>query len=363
LSNVNPDELHAINEALCRLSLPLLRPDEDALNIGKVLPIGLRRIYSPGDAVPISGHLRRAMQLPSGTIKLSHYLRSEFALDLLRKQQIYLRPLTAQSDVLEYEHCYSQAFTVQPLVRLDKSLNTEWNAARAIGRDIFIFCATVTNDNSNHDRFWHHYGGGNSTGVRIDFELTPKSDELRDQWMTSLREHPTPTAETLSSPDQTLGEALGGKGSQLSVRQVIYDDGPMMDTFKEIRSSLMRCGTEMHFPGFAAIATCYKRKKYSWEREVRILLDTSGSSFDIVTNQHDRYLESTIHNREFAGDKQKVVFSTGNPSVVDGAWLSMENSQFDIKVISVQCGRNTPQANVRGLRLHCTATGIEFIEN
>jgi hypothetical protein len=212
-------------------------------------------------------------------VKLYHYKRFNIAFDFLKNDCLTISALSnyhneSKDDIKEYLHFFEITGLTPDKSFIDKQKD-----------GFFVLCLT---DNNNNDRFWKNYAD-EWKGLCIEFEFINK-------WTES----------------QVF--------CNYELRKICYDDGDGFKFYKEMQQEIKQeFGSNLITPGgIAKFAALYKRTKYDWEKETRLL----------------------INWQLFINEKCKTSFSVENKYGKKYLKIPFDNELFTIKVKSITLGKN-----------------------
>jgi len=333
---LNLEELNAINQMLKDLKMSALDLNKGE-DYGRLLDFGDGPIFLPKGPLEYTNRLKqKIVPQVSGAnsqIRVQHTMSPEYVLPMLENKRLFLRPVTQQiSDKLEYVQAHVAVFEFKPLQRLAKPINGKYNSASVHGDDLYIFCMSMA-DEYDAVQFMNAYGRKDHDAVRIDLDIC-------------LRE---------ATPGTGINGALapGGHSPNITLGRVIYDDGKLFDEFKDLYYALFSFGIETKPIGFPGIAPFLKRTRYSWEQEMRLVVNVR-SNVEYIVNDPTQYENRVAEHMEFISRKYKCEF-TDNPR---GVRFAFDTPFAEIRPVRVLIGRNVPDGEATDIVEYCSRVGL-----
>lgn len=156
-----------------------------------------------------------------------HYLKLDYAKQIIRKNEIQLSSLShyLDTDPFEYGEFYRNFITFHPSNIIEREKDK-----------IFVFCMT---EDCRNNYMWKHYAD-NEKGIVLGFRFAKKGD------------------------------------ASYHFRNVVYEDGESLDFLKEINFYLQKEDLVLSPEGISILSLFYKRKRFESEKEIRLCVDFTG---------------------------------------------------------------------------------------
>jgi len=196
---------------------------------------------------------------------LFHYKKYDFAYQFVEGDYVTASALsnftdeTKKEDVKEYEHFFEVA-----------NIGTDKSYIDNQKDNYYIFC--LTNDNCT-ERFWKEYAD-DSKGLCLELEIIyKKSNFLYD------------------------------------LNRICYDNGIEFQFFADMQNEIhTTLGKYLLVNGLAKFGALYKRTKFDWERETRLLLHENNvnNMFEVSENNNKKYMTIPFENQLFSVNLKSV---------------------------------------------------------
>lgn len=203
--------------------------------------------------------------------------------DLLRKKTIQATSLSSLSsnDFTEY-------------IEFFKRINSKYIFEKTFEKDKqnrYVLCFTK---NWRNERFWEEYADSHK-GVCVGFRFIKKNNELNG----------------------------------VHFRDVYYDSGYDFEFINELRYEFIKTfGKELFLYGGSRFANFYKRDKFKWEDETRLLIDTNVNDNSVFSNKLDdigkkhsdkgrNYFEFNVNNMLFKLEVSEIIVGKNSNINID----------------------------------------------
>jgi len=252
--------------------------------------------------------------------KLYHFKTLTFLQSILETCSIQASNLesNSQNDHSEFEEFIRRYSNLFPLVpdNYDRKKNSvippSGRPVDQYRKDTCILCFTQSYDNP---RFWEEYVS-NSSGVALEFNFLKFKDEIFKGQLKDGTDY--------ESSVKSLFE----------LRDVCYDStGYLFDFINEITYYLYKnFGLLFFVPGMYKMAAWYKRARYIWEKETRLVFDLQF--IGILNKKRDEFFE-VGEGTSVPGERTYVVVPFSNRK-----HATKSSRLFDIELSRIIVGEN-----------------------
>jgi len=221
--------------------------------------------------------------------RLFAYKKAKRVLAMLKADELHLTnlELNEENDPSEYQEFWLRIGNISQMIPDDYATNKFWlcNCAGKIPMDdikqkVYLYCFTNT---FNLPRHWMEYADGDA-GVCVEYDISITNGRYNDM---------------------------------IKFGRVNYDSGYDFDFIKEICHKIRRkCSIGFIPQGFTNFSKFYKRDKYCWEDETRLVIDLSKNK--------------SVFNMAEQG-KGGMRFATDRHGNVNEKVLILENNSAQIK--------------------------------
>ena len=252
--------------------------------------------------------------------KLYHFKTLKFLQSILETCSIQASNLdsNSQNDHAEFEEFIRRYSNLYPLVPKDyekKRNSVIPPAERPVDdyrKDTCILCFT---QNYDDPRFWEEYVS-NSNGVALEFNFLKFKDEIFKGKVKSGHDYERSVK------------------SLYELRDVCYDStGYLFDFINEITYYLYKnYGLLFFIPGSTKMAAWYKRARYTWEKETRLVFDLQY--IDFLNKKRDEFFK-VDEGTSKPGERTYVVVPFSNSK-----HAATSSRLFDVELSRIIVGEN-----------------------
>jgi hypothetical protein len=253
-----------------------------------------------------------------------HFKSIRFAKTIIVQKEIQVSNLLSnqENDFAEYSEFFKRLGLFEKLIpknyceqRIDSKINLSKSKLEEERENIFILCFTKDGHN---ELFWERYALGDS-GVCLGFKFS----------------------------DFALGHLY-------YFRDVVYDNGYKFDFLNHINYHLDKSfGRQLFLQGINKFSKFYKRGKYQWENETRLVFDYAGPfhtdlenylkiNSDASTGRRYIKLPLVTDNGENSGHAKNPFFSLTIDEVICGRHVSID----DFRQLEESLKKTFPSARI-----------------